>query len=138
MSSSHGTFATMINCMDGRSVEPTLQWMKEAYGVSYVDTITEPGMDKFCGTCDDEARAWLKRKIEISLKNHGSRAVSVVGHDECAGNPVSRDEHLEQTKQDVALIQEIVKELEVGEPVEVVGLWVAPTGPDGAWVVEKL
>ena len=138
MSSSHGSFATMINCMDGRSVEPTSAWMKSTYGVSYVDTITEPGMDKFCGSLTDEGRAWLKRKIEISLKNHGSRVVSVVGHDECAGNPVSKEEHIEQTKQDVKLVEEIVRELEVGEPMSVVGLWVSPTGANGEWVVEEI
>ena len=135
MASSHGVFGTTINCMDGRSVEPTVAWMKQTYSLDYVDVITEPGMDKFCGTCTGDARAWLKRKIEISLKNHGSRVISVVGHDECAGNPVSKEEHLEQTKQDVALVQEIIAELSVGEPVEVVGLWVAPK--DGAWVAER-
>ena len=138
MSASHGSFATTINCMDGRSVEPTIAWMKSTYGVSYVDTITEPGMDKYCGSLTGEARAWLRRKIEISLRNHGSRAISVVGHDECAGNPVSKEEHVEQTREDVKLVEEIVDELGVTDPVSVVGLWVAPTGPEGEWVVERI
>ena len=40
------TFATAINCMDGRTQEPIISWAKKAFEVDYVDAITEPGPDK--------------------------------------------------------------------------------------------
>jgi len=38
-------FATCLNCMDGRVQLPVIHWIKENYGVDYVDMITEAGMD---------------------------------------------------------------------------------------------
>ncbi len=40
---SHGTFATAINCMDGRVQLPVIAYLKSKYVVDYVDAITEPG-----------------------------------------------------------------------------------------------
>jgi hypothetical protein len=31
--------------MDGRTQNPVIEWMRKHYGVSYVDMITEPGVD---------------------------------------------------------------------------------------------
>ena len=39
-------FATAINCIDGRVQVPVSNWLKRSYSVSYVDTITEPGVDR--------------------------------------------------------------------------------------------
>ena len=36
-------FGTAINCMDGRVQEPVAKFLKEIYGIDFVDTITEPG-----------------------------------------------------------------------------------------------
>ncbi len=37
------TFATAINCMDGRTQEPIINYMKNKFKVDYVDMISEPG-----------------------------------------------------------------------------------------------
>ena len=43
---SNGKFATSISCMDGRIQTPINEWISENYSIDYVDTITEPGVDK--------------------------------------------------------------------------------------------
>ncbi len=39
-------FGTALNCIDGRTQIPIINWLKENFDVDYVDLITEPGMDK--------------------------------------------------------------------------------------------
>jgi len=43
----HKRFATAINCMDGRTQEPVITWIKKNYHVDFVDMITEPGPVKY-------------------------------------------------------------------------------------------
>ncbi len=102
--------------MDGRIQIPIISWLKEKYNVSYVDTITEPGVDKLFS---DEAKTReIKSKVAISVNAHGSRLVLVSGHHDCAGNPVSKKEHLAQIKNAVSTIQSW------GLQVTVIGAWV--------------
>lgn len=124
---SHGTFATAINCIDGRVQEPVICWMKERFRVDYVDMITEPGADKLVAEGDEEAVAMMKRKIEISVQKHGSCAVAIAGHHDCAGNPVSEEEHRAQ-------IRKGVETLRAGHPsLTIVGLWV-----NEDWEIEEI
>jgi hypothetical protein len=112
------TFGTAINCIDGRVQEPVARWLKDRYGVDFVDTVTAPGCDKLVS--DEGTR--LEEVIEdvlVSVRAHGSRIVALAGHHDCAGNPVGRDKHIEQIKQDVAVIRS-----REGMPADVVGLWV--------------
>ncbi len=124
--------------MDGRAVEATVAWMKEEYHLDFVDAITEPGLDAYLGKVDAAQRAWLKRKIEISVVNHGSRTVSVVGHDDCAGNPVSIEEHKGDILRGVRLARELVGEIDPALTVEVFGLWSHATVDPKVWVVERV
>lgn len=41
-----GRFATAINCIDGRAQMPVNEWVRKNLGADYVDTVTEPGVDK--------------------------------------------------------------------------------------------
>lgn len=88
-----GKFATSISCMDGRIQIPISNWIKENYSVDYVDTITEPGVDKviFNNDCIDS----IKNKVSISINAHKSKLIVVSGHYECAANPVSDKEHID-------------------------------------------
>lgn len=43
---SGGKFATSICCMDGRIQLPIDSWIKKKHSPDYIDTITEPGMEK--------------------------------------------------------------------------------------------
>jgi len=97
MSSESARFGTAINCMDGRTQIPVIEWMRKRYRVSYVDMITEPGVDAVLAENDDTRTIEsIKRKVRISTEKHGSRLIAVVGHYDCAGNPVDMHTHLAQ------------------------------------------
>ena len=120
-----GKFGTSITCMDGRIQIPIINWIKENYSVDYIDTITEPGVDKkVSGDSDLES---IKTKTGISINKHQSGVIAVSGHYDCAGNPVSNEEHIEQIKKGV----DVVKSWNFNVPV--VGLWINEN-----WSVEKI
>lgn len=121
------TFATAINCMDGRTQEPIISWAKKTFEVDYVDAITEPGPDKILAEGPDTLVESIKNRVMISVNKHGSQNVIIVSHHDCAGNPVSKEEHLDQLKKSV----DIISSWELG--VKIIGVWI---GED--WKVNKL
>ena len=113
---SGGKFATSISCMDGRIQIPLANWIKENHSVDYVDAITEPGVDKkVTGDSDLDS---IKSKVAISINAHKSGLIVVSGHFDCAGNPVSNEEHVTQIKKSV----EVISSWNLG--VNVIGVWV--------------
>lgn len=99
-----GSFATAINCIDGRAQEPVIKLMKQRFGVDFVDMVTEPGVDGKLATGDYVVEA-LKQKVMISTGKHHSKAIAVVGHADCAGNPVSKDEHFNHIKKATEMVE---------------------------------
>jgi len=91
------TFATVINCMDGRVQDPVNSWMKEKTGATYIDVITEAGPDRIMASTATASRLILQR-ILVSRDKHKSTELALVAHDDCAGNPVSKEMHLEHLK----------------------------------------
>lgn len=125
---SRGSFATAINCIDGRTQLPVIEYLKNKYGVDYVDAITEPGPNRILAEQRDQGvLASIRRRLEISVMKHGSKHVVIVGHHDCAGNPVDKETQLSQ----IAAAVETVKSW--GFPCEVTGLWV-----DGQWNVHEI
>ncbi|MEN3038931.1 MAG: carbonic anhydrase [Candidatus Kryptonium sp.] len=122
-------FATAINCMDGRTQIPIIEWLRENYKVEYVDMITEPGPDGVLSrNVDNQVIESLKRKAEISAYKHNSKIIVIAGHHDCAGNPVDKDTHINQIKLSVQAIKSW------GLPFEkVIGLWVNEN-----WEIEKI
>jgi carbonic anhydrase len=129
--SSDKKFACAINCMDGRVQDAVKDYMKNNYGVDYVDMVTEPGPDKIiCNkeSCDLAVIEDIKKRVGISVQHHGTKVVAIVGHEGCAGNPAPKEEHILQLKK----CKEAVGGF--GFPIEIVLLWVA-----GDWTtVEKI
>lgn len=77
------SFATCLNCIDGRTQLPVIEWIRKHHGCSYVDMITEPGLvESLSGGL--ESLKPLITKINISLDKHSSQKVFVVGHHDCA------------------------------------------------------
>lgn len=111
-------FATALNCIDGRVQQPVTAWVKEHYQVDYVDTITEPGIDKVLSDGDPKFLEELKRFVEVSVKAHGSKVVVVAGHHGCAGDPVNPEMHYRQIKKAVDIVESW------GFDVKIVGLFV--------------
>jgi carbonic anhydrase len=120
-----GKFATSITCMDGRIQVPIIEWIKENYDIDFIDTITEPGVDKKIS--DASVFESIKVKASISINAHKSNMIFISGHYDCAGNPVSDDEHKSHIKKGVEMIKQW------NPKILVVGLWI-----NGNWVVEKI
>ncbi|MBU0479384.1 hypothetical protein KKC91_12610 [bacterium] len=122
---SHGKFATVINCMDGRTQLPANEWMKNEFKVDYVDTITEPGPNKILA--DDEDVESIKKRVLISVQKHGSKNIAIVSHHDCAGNPVDKETQMKQLELAVKTVDSW------GLNVNITGLWV-----DESWKVERV
>lgn len=117
--------------MDGRVQDAVKIYMQKNYGADYVDMVTEPGPNKILcegKDCDISVIDDIKKRIEISVNHYGSKAVAIVGHFGCAGNPAPKEEQIEQLKKCKGIIESF------GFPIEVVMLWV-----DGDWqTVERV
>lgn len=116
------TFATAITCIDGRVQQPVSDWMKLRFNVRYVDLITEPGPDRALAEGNAEVIAGMVRKARFSITHHNSRVVALSGHDTCAANPVSKEEHFEQILEGVRIL------ISYNLPARIVGLWVNEWG----------
>jgi len=115
----HKKFATVINCIDGRVQLPAAEWIKRGFRVDYVDVVTEAGPIKILAEQRDiKVIASIKRRVEISISQHLSRIVAVVGHFDCAGNSVGKDTQLKQLEAAVRAVEKW------GLNVKVIGLWV--------------
>lgn len=113
-----GTFCTVVNCMDGRVQVPVITWMRQKYGVDYVDMITEAGPIGILSRDQEDGIGSIRNRVEISVEKHGSKVVAVVGHGDCAGNPVPTDEGIEQLRKSMRQVRSW------GFDVTVIGLWV--------------
>jgi hypothetical protein len=100
-----GKFGTAINCMDGRAQLPINNWLKQKYALDYIDTITEPGPDKMLTQGKPEQVESIKSRVLISVNAHGSETVLIAAHDDCTGNPVSKEEHIKQVKDCVKILR---------------------------------
>ena len=87
------SFGTVINCIDGRVQIPVLNYLQANFEPEYFDACNEAGplkiITKHKGSCRLLA---LKDQLKVSLNKHGSKLLAVVGHHDCSGNPVSREE----------------------------------------------
>ncbi|HEX3272623.1 MAG TPA: carbonic anhydrase [Ktedonobacterales bacterium] len=113
-----GTFATVVNCIDGRAQGPVSDWIKIHCQASFVDTITTPGPDKLLSSGPHSKVDHVREAVEVSVNAHKSGAVVVAGHYDCAANKVPDDEHKEQIRAAAAVVRSW------GLPVRVAGLWV--------------
>ena len=111
-------FGTALNCIDGRAQQPVLEWMKSHFKLDYVDVITEPGMDKVLSQWRLREHMRIKDKLLISINAHNSNVVAIIGHYDCAANPVSDCEHI----RDIVMSVNTIKSWQL--PIMVVGLWV--------------
>jgi len=92
--------------MDGRVQKPVIEYVMTNFGVDYVDMITEPGPNKILAENKDaNLIGSIKKRLEISVKKHGSKVIVIAAHNDCAGNPVdeaAQKRHLKQAAETVA------------------------------------
>jgi len=115
----HGKFATSIHCMDGRVQEPISKYIRSKFGVDYVDTITEPGPNKILAQKSPPGKVKsIRERIEISLNKHKSSIIVVSGHYDCAGNPTTMENQLDQIRKAMGNLSKWYPK------AKVIGLWV--------------
>lgn len=134
MSHANETFFTAVGCMDGRVQDVIAAFGKKRFGVMYPDTITEAGLVGLTGkeSVDGVLSDALKFKVvTVSLGKHHAKGVVVHGHQECAGNPVSDEQHLDDIRRSVVFMQQLI-----GDSTPVVGVFVKRS--EHGWIVEEV
>lgn len=122
------SFCTAVNCMDGRVQTPVIAFLRRRFNADYVDTVTEPGPNGILAAGEDTASIEsILRRVFISVEEHGSVGIAVVGHHDYAGNPAPKDEQIARVRKAKALLREYFR-----SPI-VIGLWV-----DKAWQVHEI
>ncbi|AWB10376.1 hypothetical protein TDSAC_1023 [Thermodesulfobium acidiphilum] len=120
-------FASAINCMDGRTQEPVINWIKKNYNVKYIDMITEAGPIKIISENSDICLInSIKERLNISINIHGSKLIAIVGHYDCAKNPENKNTQIKQIKDCINIVKQWYD-------VEIVGLYVNEN-----WQVEEI
>ncbi len=112
-------FCSVINCMDGRVQLPVIRYMQKKYDVAYVDVITEPGPNLILS--QGKNRRLIEsifERLTISVENHHSTGISIVGHHDCAGNPASKADQVMHNRLAAKLLAQRFKS------IEITGLWV--------------
>ncbi len=113
------SFCTAVNCIDGRAQLPVINYLRTRFSVEYVDSVTEPGVNRILAEHGGgERAACVLRRLEVSMDRHDSRQVAVVGHHDCAANPSGRPSQEQHVRAAVRLLRE-----RYGH-AEVIGLWV--------------
>lgn len=121
-------FCTVINCMDGRVQIPVIQYLQKRFNAEYVDSITEPGPNLILSEqADSPIIKSILARLKISIENHGSAGLAIVGHHGCAGNPAPKDEQIQHIKNSISFFGELSDE------IEVIGLWVNEN-----WLVSEI
>jgi hypothetical protein len=113
-----GRFGTVVNCIDGRAQEPARLWLREHFGLDFVDVVTEPGPDKLLAEGWPSEVTPVRDKVALSIRAHGSRLVALCGHHNCAANPVGPEVHREQIGKAVRAL----RSWSLG--ADVIGLWI--------------
>ncbi len=121
-------FCTVINCMDGRIQLPVIRYLQTRFNCEFVDNVTEPGPNRLLAEQQNQmVIESILQRVRISVEKHGSTQIAVVGHHDCAGNPVSKEEQWQHIKKAVQFVANQFPN------AEVIGLWV-----NEQWEVQTL
>ncbi len=121
-------FATVINCMDGRTQLAVIEYMKTKFNVDFVDVITEPSPVKVIAEQRSAFQVYsIQQRLMISQEKHASQHLALVAHYDCNANPVEKSKQIEQLRQSLQYISLW------GFKGAVIGLWV-----DENWEVEEV
>jgi hypothetical protein len=114
--------------MDGRVQLPVIRYMLERFNVEYVDSITEAGPNRVLSEQTNRAAVHsILERVRISVENHHSVGIAVVGHHDCAGNPAPQDKQVVHIQNAIRFLRQQY------EDMEIIGLWV-----DENWDVHEV
>ena len=113
--------------MDGRVQLPVNTYLKNRFGVEYVDVITEAGpVGVLAANPESVVAQSIFKRVQISINAHASAGIAITAHHDCAGNPISDS----QQKPQLQICHRILKERYPN--IEVVGLWI-----DSNWTIQE-
>ena len=122
------SFATAINCIDGRVQMPTFTYLQKRFSLRFVDAVTEPAPVIILSERQDEGLVEsILRRVDISVERHGSKGIGIAAHYGCAVNLASKEEQIEQLKRSARFIARKYPKLKV------VGIWL-----DEDWLVSEV
>lgn len=120
-------FCVAINCMDGRVQLPVISYLKKRFKVDYVDSITEPGPNLILAEQKNtEAIQSIISRANISVKKHKAVGMAVVGHHDCAGNPMSKEDQIIHLESSLTFLRKNFN-------LPIIALWV-----DKNWDVQEI
>ena len=121
-------FCTAITCMDGRVQLPVITYLQKRFDAQYVDSITEAGPNLILSEQKrtGSIQAILER-LKISIENHDSTGIAIVGHHDCAGNPAGQHDQIAHIQKAMEFLRQHHADLEM------VGLWV-----DRNWEIHEV
>ena len=121
-------FFSVINCIDGRVQLPVIKYLQNRFKVDYVDSITESGPNLILSEEKDTFSIQsIIHRLKISVENHNSMGVAIVGHHDCAGNPALKDDQIKHIQKAIKFLKQQY------ESIEIIGLWV-----DKNWEVHEV
>lgn len=121
-------FCTAVTCMDGRIQLPVINYLQKRFKVKYVDVITEAAINLVLAKQEEsQIIDAVMDRIRISVENHKSNSLAVVGHYDCAKNPASEEIQFKHTQEAINFIKTKFNNLEI------IGLWV-----DESWKVKEI
>jgi hypothetical protein len=114
--------------MDGRVQLPVIAYLKKRFQVDYVDVVSEPGPNGILAKQTDlNLVKSILNRVDISVQNHGSVGIAIIGHHDCAGNPAGKEEQFSHIHDAVEFVRSRFAHLEI------LGLWVNEN-----WKVEEV
>ena len=130
-------FAVVLNCIDGRTQQPLIEWVQREFDVTHVDVVTEPGVDGVLVRGEESTVQALLDKVCVSRLAHGAVALVVAGHHDCAANPGDAAAHAADLARATDLLREALPELPVravyvDSTWNVAALTQTPAGPPAA------
>jgi len=120
-------FCTVINCMDGRTQLPVINYMQQRFEADNVDTITEAGPNLILSEqINQSGIESIFKKVKVSIDFHNSVGIAVVGHHDCAGNPAPEKEQIDHINKSMLVLREHF------DNIPIIGLWI-----DENWEIKE-
>ena len=136
MARAEETFFTAVGCMDGRVQGVIAEYGRRKFDAEYPDTITEAGIVGLLGKEHvDQALLNLVRfkVVDVSIGKHKSRGIIIHGHAECPGNPVDKDQQVDDIRRSVETMKSLV------QSVPVLGVYVQRNPKnEREWLIEEV
>ena len=142
-------FASSFVCGDGRIHKAIKKWAR-AKGIQFVDKATVPGPDRYWspgydpagsfgdpahGVTNDMRLRCAKADLGIYLNAHNPSCLIIGAHAECAGNPISNQQHIEALERGIDDIRSWHEKL---AELPIYAVLVVPNEATGKWEVQEV